>query len=413
MNNQFKLLSNNEYSYYSDLVFIILICTIPFATYLYLLAPGDSNIVDLGFTSFILRGYNDVSSFLWYISLKVPLAIYLGIWYLNETNRWNIMILVPFIFMLFQFFWQIFIIISDYQSDTLFGDFLISIPFWLTITAMLIVLKKMFTNPNERFLNIQIKAFLLSLGNSKDVFRINESWLNQIKKEKNNESLKRYLFDLLRIRANLDKHKIYDETVIMNAKIDWRRNLIVVLILVSIPFVLWFYKLAPIGDRNWGPSFLVSVAKSYPDVYGFLWYAVNKVAPILVLATWFFTSNKWWKNVILIPLAMYIFQLVSILSENVDLVDEYEYWKPLPIAVPIIILIVIISRKLKYFSLTKDLIVELEKEINHTLDQITNQEIAAQKQSFQDRLAALKEKKSTLTKDEYLLQMVKLRNEID
>jgi len=62
----------------------------------------------------------------------------------------------------------------------------------------------------------------------------------------------------------------------------------------------------------------------FDDVSSFFYYLLLKLTPLLLLIIWFVTSKQWWYHAILIPIAMYSFQLYSVLVYESGQVDENE-----------------------------------------------------------------------------------------
>lgn len=68
--------------------------------------------------------------------------------------------------------------------------------------------------------------------------------------------------------------------------------------------------------------------------------------PLLLLILWFFTCRDWWYHVILIPIAMYTFQLISVINDDSKTVDEVEIYYVLPVMMIIVPIVYFIRIKL-------------------------------------------------------------------
>ena len=95
-------------------------------------------------------------------------------------------------------------------------------------------------------------------------------------------------------------------------------GIIVLLIAVS-PFLFYSYKSFP-ESQVWETS-LFTLNTSFPDWYSFAWYFTGKAIPLYLLLLWFFTCRDWWHWIILVPIAMYSFQLWGVINESNNL-DE-------------------------------------------------------------------------------------------
>lgn len=119
-------------------------------------------------------------------------------------------------------------------------------------------------------------------------------------------------------------------------------GIIVVLIAIS-PLIFYSYKSFP-DNAIWETSFFTweTVFGSWID---FSWYLFGKLIPIYLLLIWFFTCKHWWHWIILVPLAMYIFQLWGIINENRS-ADEVELIYLFPLMMVVIPLVYLVRAKL-------------------------------------------------------------------
>lgn len=76
------------------------------------------------------------------------------------------------------------------------------------------------------------------------------------------------------------------------------------------------------------------------------WFILTKVVPLLLLTLWFITCRHWWYHVILIPIAMYAFQLFTAINDDAQYVDEVEIIWLIPIMLIVIPFVYLIRIKL-------------------------------------------------------------------
>ena len=88
------------------------------------------------------------------------------------------------------------------------------------------------------------------------------------------------------------------------------------------PYVFYLYEIFPTGPV-WENSFFTYESKYYKDVATAAWTYLGKVTPLFLLLIWFFTCKHWWYHVILVPIAMYSFQIVAVVYDDVYLASEY------------------------------------------------------------------------------------------
>ena len=84
---------------------------------------------------------------------------------------------------------------------------------------------------------------------------------------------------------------------------------IIALLIAFSPYLFYLYEIFPSGPV-WENSFFSYESKYYLDVTTAMWTYLGKITPLFLLLIWFFTCKHWWYHVILIPAAMYAYQLV-------------------------------------------------------------------------------------------------------
>ena len=58
---------------------------------------------------------------------------------------------------------------------------------------------------------------------------------------------------------------------------------------------------------------------------------MNKIIPLTLLFTWFFTCRHWWYHTILVPIAMYCYQVIIILNDDLQFADTNQIVYLLPV----------------------------------------------------------------------------------
>lgn len=84
------------------------------------------------------------------------------------------------------------------------------------------------------------------------------------------------------------------------------------------PYLFYLYEIFPDGPV-WENSFFIYESKYFESVNVAMWTYFGKITPLFLLLIWFFTCKHWWYHAILIPIAMYGFQLVSTFYDDVYL----------------------------------------------------------------------------------------------
>ncbi|WP_040248854.1 hypothetical protein [Psychroserpens mesophilus] len=147
------------------------------------------------------------------------------------------------------------------------------------------------------------------------------------------------------------------------------------------------------------------------DVENLIYHSKMKILIIIICLVWYFTCKHWWKSSILVIITIELLKLISIFNPNQFHVDRIEYLTSLPITIPIILLLLFISKKISNYNLAKDLKFHLDVEIDHLFFELyedKNNEIC----QLNKKLNELRKEKSTNVKDvKYLEELISLRNE--
>lgn len=119
---------------------------------------------------------------------------------------------------------------------------------------------------------------------------------------------------------------------------------IVAIIIAVTPYIFYSYKFLPSGSEL--DFYLFTYESKYQEsISTVAWFFMGKFIPLLLLVLWFFTCKHWWYHVILIPIAMFTFQIVSLIYED-RFIDEIELYWLLPIMTVIIPFVYFIRIKL-------------------------------------------------------------------
>lgn len=147
-----------------------------------------------------------------------------------------------------------------------------------------------------------------------------------------------------------------------------RYGSIVAIILAIYPYLFFSYETVP--DDLWNVDWLNTINDNLgEDAYISSWLFLQKLGPVIFLGIWFITCKHWWYHVIAIPLSMYLFQLIVVVTPLFEYLDHFEIYFVIPV--------VIISLSLSYIARIKiydkvygiDLS-DLEKEISKPSDKL-------------------------------------------
>ncbi|PSG92013.1 hypothetical protein C7H61_05395 [Mesoflavibacter zeaxanthinifaciens subsp. sabulilitoris] len=110
---------------------------------------------------------------------------------------------------------------------------------------------------------------------------------------------------------------------------------IVATMIAITPYLFYSYESVP--DRKIWDTFLFTYdSKYYGSALAGVWTIMGKFIPLYLLIIWFFTCRHWWYHALIIPIIMYIFQLINVINEDLQYVDSNQF-KYLIIAMAIVI----------------------------------------------------------------------------
>jgi hypothetical protein len=106
---------------------------------------------------------------------------------------------------------------------------------------------------------------------------------------------------------------------------------LVFLIAIS-PFLYKAYDYLPYDSNGDTTIFGLTIGNhGFPSTQTFLWFLTSKIVPLYLLIFWFLTSRDWWYHIIIIPVAMYGFQLFEVFYEDDVYIDTDNIWWLIPI----------------------------------------------------------------------------------
>lgn len=119
---------------------------------------------------------------------------------------------------------------------------------------------------------------------------------------------------------------------------------IIATIIAATPYLFYLYESVP-DERIWNTFLFTYESKHYGSVFVLAWTLANKALPLFLLLIWFFTCRHWWYHVLLVPIAMFSFQIFTIFNEDLSYVDSNQILFLIPIMAIIIPSIYLIRAK--------------------------------------------------------------------
>ena len=142
-------------------------------------------------------------------------------------------------------------------------------------------------------------------------------------------------------------------------------SIFIFLILVS-PYLMYIYKAIPVTE-NYETIFGVIKGGLYGTAENYIYWLFLKFVPLYLLFIWFVTNKHWWVHALIVPISVYIFQLVGVINDSNDFVDEVEFIYTVPIAIIVIGILYFLRNKLSIYIQALNL-KDVEDKINALQD---------------------------------------------
>ena len=116
-------------------------------------------------------------------------------------------------------------------------------------------------------------------------------------------------------------------------------------IIASTPILFSLHESVP-SQRYWSTFLFDYDSGLWEDAQYAMWVFTSKLIPLLLLFIWFFTCRHWWYHAILVPMIMYVFQIVLTYNAEVKDIDQFQVIYLLPAMAIIIPSIYLIRAKM-------------------------------------------------------------------
>lgn len=136
----------------------------------------------------------------------------------------------------------------------------------------------------------------------------------------------------------------------------------IILLIISTPYLLYIYRVIP-DEIEVYKTFLGFEIKGgyYVYVQSYIYTFFGKFVPFFLLIIWFITNKHWWVHSLIIPITVYLFQIISVINDSELYVDEIEFIYTVPIAVIIIVILYFLRNKMSVYIQAVDLKREMDE----------------------------------------------------
>ncbi len=141
----------------------------------------------------------------------------------------------------------------------------------------------------------------------------------------------------------------------------WTGSILIILIVFS-PYLIYFYTNVP-DVESIDTIFGTIKGGHYQTVQIYLYTFFNKFIPLFLLILWFITNKHWWVHALIIPISVYLFQLINVVNDSEQFVDEIEFIYTIPFTVAVLIILYYLRTKLAIYIQAVDLKKEMDQDM--------------------------------------------------
>lgn len=101
------------------------------------------------------------------------------------------------------------------------------------------------------------------------------------------------------------------------------------------PYLFYLYESVP-QQQVWDTFLFTYDSKSWGDANLAMWILTGKIIPLILLFIWFFSCRHWWYHALIVPIAMYTYQILVFLNADLSYLDEFQLIYLVPVMALII-----------------------------------------------------------------------------
>lgn len=105
---------------------------------------------------------------------------------------------------------------------------------------------------------------------------------------------------------------------------------IIATIIAITPYLFYLHESIP-DTKTWDTFLFTYTSHHFEDANLVFWIFTSKAIPLMLLLIWFFTNRHWWYHTLIVPIAMYTYQLVSLFNDDYTYIDELQLIYLVPI----------------------------------------------------------------------------------
>ncbi len=141
----------------------------------------------------------------------------------------------------------------------------------------------------------------------------------------------------LKNQESWSQGKVRNKTIVLGVLIG--------VIIALTPYYFTIYESVP-DKEVWSTSWFTYKSQYYTSLYVLAYTLTNKLVPLLLLFIWFFTCRHWWYHSLLVPIAMYVYQIIIIMNDDLKFADSNQFLYLLPMMAIVIPSLYLIRAKM-------------------------------------------------------------------
>ncbi|WP_298367279.1 hypothetical protein [uncultured Lutibacter sp.] len=142
----------------------------------------------------------------------------------------------------------------------------------------------------------------------------------------------------------------------------------IIILIISTPYLLYIYRAIPFEAETYKTLFFTIKGGYYEKAQSFVYTFFGKFVPFFLLIIWFVTNKHWWVHALIIPITIYLFQLISVANDSEQYVDEIEFIYTVPIAILIMVILYFLRSRMSIYIQAVDLKKEMDTNMTSSSD---------------------------------------------
>ena len=123
---------------------------------------------------------------------------------------------------------------------------------------------------------------------------------------------------------------------------------IIILIVIS-PYLLYLSESISPDTKQIETIFGTIKPRYFPSIQAYVYWISAKFVPFFLLTILYVTNKNWWAPAILVPITVYLFQLISVVNDNAEFFDELEFIYTTPILILVLTILYFIKTKIDIY----------------------------------------------------------------